>query len=312
MKTLTRIIWKHWPVISAFTVLAIVSCAVSYLGWNFGKIKALEFISSVVISFLLVVFVFEPARIFLVAAVKTLVKLSPPKKPRTPFHFEIPEESRLERLRQRANHNFQMLRQSLIEPIGQLEQERLRRKMKREHELEKIFNELIIFLIFLAILTVLVVQSRHQQSFYSTKNVEDLFFNEKFSSDSFDDILSDDDLKFYVEHVFLPRIHEGKDEKGKKIVDGNGWISGKFLRVLGVPRLVQSRVKFVKCEIKFCSPEFSGVSQETEDFTVAWNVSRSKLFDKRYWRVTEPWKFRSSFDLKSVPHFGVIANYQQE
>ena len=272
-------------------------------GWNFGRTKSLEWITSVTIGCFAIVFIYEPLRVLLVSFINTFIlSSSPPKSEKV--EFEVPVESEIERLRQRADQLFVMLRKSLNEPMEQSEQERRSIIMKRERKLRKILIEILIFSIFLLTLTVLVVQSRHPMSFYSSKNIEDFFVNGKFTQDSFNEINSNNDLKFYLEQIFIPRIHEGKDEKGQKITDGNGWISGKFLRILGVSRLIQSRVMFSKCKFKFCSPGFSKSAEESRDFSVQWENSAPGKFDKKYWRVVQPWKFQSSFDLKRKSHFG--------
>jgi Polycystin cation channel len=277
---------------SIFCLVWLIGVIVTIVkGWNFGTVKTFEWISSVGISCLAVVFLYEPLKILLVAVFHTYVR----KKKSVPIrddNFDLPSTSEIDKLRERSEHLFLMLRKSLYEPIDHQEEERLRKKMKRKFDLEELLNELLIFSAFMVTLTFLMINSRHPLSFYSSRNIENHFVNGKFSTFPFSGIIDDYDLKFYLENVFLPTIHEGKDERGNKTIDGNGWING---RMMGVTRLRQSR-----------KTKFEAASR---DFSVGWKAQKLDKFEKKFWRVANPWKFKSSSELKTLHHMGVVTSY---
>lgn len=302
---------KYFPSVFLGAVTLILTGYIVVTGWNYGRIKALEWITSICITLFFVTFVYGAVKILTVSAFKTFVKKVEPfsASDEPELKFDLPASSDLVALRNHCDRLHFMFRKALYEPMSLEEQERLQKKYRREDELETILNELLLFTAFLFTLTVLLINLHSSLSFYSTKNIVDVFVDARLSLISLSDIVDDRNLMFYLENVLVSNMHEGKDEKGEIIPSGNGWVMEKFVRMLGVSRLRQTRAKKFQCGDELCVFEYSESSKESRDFNVGWKFNNAHRYKKKYWRIEDPWKFGSDWKLKTLHHSGAIASY---
>lgn len=266
-------------------------------GWNFGKVKAQVWLITVGGIFFAIIFIFEPLRILFVSLYKTFVMNQTQADVRQELFDSCQSElSELEQLKRRSEYFSLMLRKSLYEPISFEEKQRIIKKLQKEKRTESLLLELILFSVFLLTLTLFALHGHNDLTFYSSRQIENYLVNGKTSSQPLSNIVSDDDLKKLL-NVF-PSIFNGSEKN-----DGNGWIGGKVVRMLGVPRLRQSRNK------KKNPSEFTGTFEETRDFRVGWESEKSLKYENKFWRVSDPWKFRESSKLNSLPSDGILEIY---
>lgn len=290
-----------------YFILLIEICFIVFTSWNFDKTKATECIVSSCFAFIAIFLIYEPLKVLVIASYKTFYNKQA-YDISSDSDLAFPESSNETKLKDRCNQLYYMLRKSLYEPISFQDQEILRKKLSKEFEKEKLLSELLLVAFFLFTLSILVLSIYHPLSFFSSENIKNRLVEDKFSVMSMSGVISDVDLKLYLENTFLETIHNGKDEQGKRIKDGNGWVSEGFVRMLGVPRLRQLRVEMTSCGyedcIKNCVGDFSESSQESRHFSVGWKMKRPEKYQEMYNRVQDPWKFSSSSQLKTLRYSG--------
>lgn len=95
------------------------------------------------------------------------------------------------------------------------------------------------------------------------------------------------------------------------IIGTSGWLPGSTVKLLGIVRLRQQRIKYdeCSCEEPILSPESaccSKFSADTMNYDRSWNQTiRKTIFQSPHlWRITDPWQYRTAAELKTLPVFG--------
>lgn len=285
-------------------VLAVLYTSVT--GWHYGKVKAEVWKCTIGVTFLAIVFVLVPCKILAVSVFKTFL-INEPHSVLKIERFDMSHQPQeLEQLKRRCSDLSAMLRKSLYEPIGFEERERIHNKLHKERRMENLLSEMILFVALLATLTLLSVQGQRGLAFHSSRQIENYLVNGKSAYFPLSNVINDKDLQKHFEDVFLPAIHNGTDAKDQRIIDGNGWLDGKVVRMLGVPRLRQLRSQYFPCNRRTCVHEFTKATQETRNFGVRWKDEKPFRYEKKFWRIVDPWKFQSGGRLA---HEGKLAVY---
>ena len=292
--------------ISLFFILSI--------GNSFSKVKCFVWMSSVLLTLLQLLFFFEPLKVFLNSLYITYVKKQNPPcyQLKTDFCKDL-DKTEFDKLKSYCTHLNYMLRNSYYEPMTEKEEKRIRKRVLEEDALMKLLFDLILYILFLVLLGIIVFSTRDKFNFYSARHIEDQLINGKYTKYSLDNIVSIDDVQMYLKSILIPTLHNGKDHNDVLIDDGNGWLNGKTVRMLGIPRLRQLRIREENCTTLYgdqpCYPEYTAGQSEDRDFNVGWKPKLDSTYDKKYWRLTDPWKFRTSWKLKTNSLYGVSRLY---
>ena len=176
------------------------------------------------------------------------------------------------------------------------------------------------FIVYLLLLTILVLSSRDKFSFYSTKHMEDHLIYKTNEGSTFETLMTTQDVKDWLQSSIINIIHNQTYDSHQK--EGNGWLSDGYSRMLGVPRIRQMRVKDGFCRtpsemkilVEKCIAEYTQDTKDVLDYSVGWKqkVRKDVKVDSEYWRVIEPWKYQSTWQLKLVAQFGVLHFYGNE
>lgn len=294
-------------VIFVFLFIAAIASYTIITGWNFGKVKAQFWLSTIGLTFFGIVFIIEPLKVLIGACYQTFFKTE--HKEKFIDNIQDSELSEVQQLKQRCDQFAMILRKSLYEPISSEEKDRLKKKMRKEQRMENLLSDILLFVAFLTCLTIISIQRKIDLTYYSSRQIENYLVNGIAATDPLSDVNSDEDLKMHLQTIFLLAIHNATDSKNRVIKDGNGWISDKTVRMLGVPRLRQTRVKFVNCGSWNCVPEFSKSYEESRNFRVGWRDEISSKYENKFWRVADPWKFQSIWKLNILSYHGILATY---
>lgn len=91
----------------------------------------------------------------------------------------------------------------------------------------------------------------------------------------------------------------------------SGWLPGRTVKLLGIVRLRQQRIKYDECacEEPVLSSESaccSKFSPDTMNYDRSWNQTyrKSNFESSQFWRIIDPWQYRTAAQLKTLPVFG--------
>lgn len=91
----------------------------------------------------------------------------------------------------------------------------------------------------------------------------------------------------------------------------SGWLPGRTVKLLGIVRLRQQRIKYdeCSCEEPVLSSESACCSKFSPDnmnYDRSWNQTyrKSSFETPHFWRITDPWQYRTAAQLKTLPVFG--------
>lgn len=91
----------------------------------------------------------------------------------------------------------------------------------------------------------------------------------------------------------------------------SGWLPGRTVKLLGIVRLRQQRIKYDECacEEPVLSSETACCSKFTPDtmnYDRSWNQTNQKINfqSPHFWRITDPWQYQTAAQLKTLPVFG--------
>lgn len=279
------------------------------IGHSFGTVKSFVWLSAVLASVVQMLFFFEPVKVILGTLYSTFVrKQNPPiYELKTEFCKNL-DKTEFEKHKKYCTHLNDMFRNSYYEPMTEKEQKKLRNRVLEEDELIKLLFDLILYILYLILLGFIVFSSRNKFNYFSSRHIEDQLINGKYTKYSLDNIVSNEDVQLYLNYILIPTLHKGKDHSDVLIDDGNGWLDGKTVRMLGISRLRQLRIHEENCTTlngnQSCYPEYNIGESEDQDFNVGWKLKQDSTYDKKYWRITDPWKFHSSWNLKTISLFG--------
>lgn len=297
--------WVLVVLVTAFSLFFTLS-----IGHSFGTVKSFVWMSAVFLTFNQLLFFFEPLKIFIKTLYITYVKKDNPQsyQLKTEFCKDL-DKTEFEKLKKYCTHLNYMLRNSYYEPMTEKEQNKMRKRVLEEDKLIKLLFDLILYILFLILLGIIVFSSRDKFNYYSSRHIEDQLINGKYTKYSLDNIVSDRDVQLYLNYILIPTLHNFKEHSDKIIDDGNGWLDGKTVRMLGISRLRQLRIYEENCTTLYgdqpCHPEYTAGKSDDRNFNVGWKPKLDSTYDKKYWRLTEPWKFRNSWNLKTNSLYGV-------
>lgn len=284
------------------------------IGHSFEIIKSCVWMSAVLLTLTQFLLFYKPLKVFIKSLFNTYVKKESPSnyELKTGFCKDL-DKNEFDKLKKYCTHLNSMLRNCYYEPMTEKEEQIMRKRALEEDELIKLLFDLIFYIFYLLLLGIIVFSTRDKFNFYSSRHIEDQLVNGKYTKYSMDNLVSNEDVQLYLKYILIPTLHNGKDHSDVLIDDGNGWLDGKTVRMLGISRLRQLRIHEKNCTTlngeQPCYPEYTSGQSDERDFNVGWKQKLDSTYDKKYWRITDPWKLRDSWNLKSNSLYGVWRSY---
>lgn len=104
------------------------------------------------------------------------------------------------------------------------------------------------------------------------------------------------------------------------LIDSNnqtshGWLIDGRVKILGIARLRQQRVKKESCGTKGsfqtndCLPMLDKTTEDTTNYDPSWKPQSNIRSKEKYWRILQPWIYQNSFESQTMPQFGKIMLY---
>lgn len=239
---------------------------------------------------------------------------------------EVPILTRNEKLQQAFDHF--MLKNKLEHICNSTAEQRTRIRMKKTYIVQyaDLMTDLFMFAIYLTILTLIVLSSRDSWAFYSTRSSARQFTNRQYFYNDNKEPINIELFLEYLENDFLPTIHTGEtflhhwcnDPLFHNIIvsiasnnqSSNGWLRDQRVKILGIARLRQQRVKKDSCKSKGmfktskCLPMLDETTADKANYDPSWKHQSHIQSREKYWRILQPWIYQNSFESQTMPLFG--------
>lgn len=163
----------------------------------------------------------------------------------------------------------------------------------REHY-KDVVRDLVMFLFYSVTLFLVVTATKDNQAYYSKESIINFItkttvYNAETHSSWISSPIGSSELFHWLNTSFINNINDGEKYTGEKFEDP-GWVTFGYGKVLGVTRLRQQR----KHNPNFESKKTSG-----------WKKSvKGHRYQKDFYRVTEPWIYRTPDESQSRGIFG--------
>ncbi|GCB66710.1 hypothetical protein scyTo_0007925 [Scyliorhinus torazame] len=291
-----------WLIYIAWLLVFITSGVSAFFtmlySFDYGKEKSIQWLISMIISFIESVFVIQPIKVLLVAAFVALIV----KKVERNENEESYNEDLLSTMhedRGMTTPNFTNRTDAgIYNPPSLNNVEEMKALRLKEKKMYGFLKEIFAHVGFLVTLAIIAYGERSPHSFYLSKALNNSF-TQKFNGS-----LTIDDIYIWTDEILLPNlygVYEGF------ITDGNS-------KLLGSPRIRQVRVKPAPCpvptrlvdSIKECRVPYSYSDEDMSVFGTKWNFTGNTEFP---W-LTSIWHYQNESQLNGYPIWGKLAVYR--
>ncbi|XP_060069517.1 polycystin-1-like protein 2 [Ylistrum balloti] len=309
-----------WMIYIAWTLVLSTAVISSYFvmlyGLMYGYQKSIEWLVSFFTGFFQSAFVTEPLKVFVIAVLLAFIF-------KKPVEFEILNQRDIMKLEEGEDYcQTELLKKqgitlSSIAPVKQAVHpampkqmlKALRERLHLEERITIILREMIMYFTFVAVVLFMVHGHQDVATNYSaTKNTEDMLVNGKYTPVRLDEVKKVEDMWEYLRGTALPMLYSD-----------TGRMANDVSYLAGTARLRQKRIeKDISCyrvntEVFAslfpkldCEVPFSAGDEEWGSFNESWSQPLPEGYQLP---ESNPWKYRSSWELKTIPFVGTFASY---
>ncbi|XP_070579640.1 polycystin-1-like [Ptychodera flava] len=296
---------------------------------TFGKEKATEWLTSMIISLFQDILVSQPIKVLCLATFYALVIKKPDDEEEEPkgAHLGGDEEWLHERMTEEELNDPDKLAKleeqkamSPIQPPNTDEIEEARELRFKEIKMHSVLKEIFLYMIYLYVLMIITYGTRDTSAYLVRKSVYNTFaYASHNGKRSLKSVTSREYYWHYMKTVFVPSIYASPLSNGQP---DNVGLSGKYIAdggsiLIGQVRLRQLRVLPDSCiiheimtnDVKYCRDDYGVVAEDVDDHEERWMpVNESALPD-----YTRPemavWQYRSWWDSDSYPYYASFGVY---
>uniref|UniRef100_A0A7M5V1G8 Polycystic kidney disease protein 1-like 2 n=2 Tax=Clytia hemisphaerica TaxID=252671 RepID=A0A7M5V1G8_9CNID len=324
----------HWVLYPtwALCILIILGCAfmVVWYGMAFGNAKSLEWLGSVTIGLLQDILLMQPLKVFVMALVVALFikKLEKQEMERMEKELdnvkswfknplEVADDSIRTSIFDRANTDHLL-------PPDKENLSVMRQYAYKQRKMKAIVKEIMYYLIYAVVITLLGYSLRDYNAFYQTRNLETLFkvrsdFLKVVTKDQFWDYVNKTVINGLYPHKWYDIDDKWKDQEyvhqfpgGLFLDDGvTKILTGARLRQLRVPPSSCIKAKEIKKDIRQdCLGYYDLLDEQETAYDQNWTIYDTNYRKgKRLTARTMPWTFQEDGDLDGFPASGEISTY---
>uniref|UniRef100_UPI00398F8683 polycystin-1-like protein 2 n=1 Tax=Pristiophorus japonicus TaxID=55135 RepID=UPI00398F8683 len=264
--------------------------------FDYGKEQSIQWLISMIISFLESVLLIQPIKVLLVAAFVALVI----KKVERNDNEESGDvlSAAYEDLEVATPNYTKRTDTGIYKPPSLKNVEEMKALRLKEKKMYGLIKDIIAHVGFLVTLSIIAYGERNPHSFYLNKALNDSF-TKKFNGS-----VTINDFFIWADEILLPNLYG--DHEGF-VTDGNS-------KLVGSPRIRQVRVKPAPCpvptqlvdSIKECRAPYSYGDEDMSDFGIKKNLS---VNTDSSW-LDSTWQYQSESQLNGYPVWGKLAVYR--
>ncbi|XP_038661911.1 polycystic kidney disease protein 1-like 2 [Scyliorhinus canicula] len=291
-----------WLIYIAWLLVFITSGVSAFFtmlySFDYGKEKSIQWLISMIVSFIESVFVIQPIKVLVVAVFVALIVKKVERNENEESYNEDLLSTMHEDLGMTTPNFTNRMDAGIYNPPSLNNVEEMKALRLKEKKMYGFLKELFAHVGFLVMLAIIAYGERNPHSFYFSKALNNSF-TKKFNGS-----LTIDDIYIWTDEILLPNlygVYEGF------ITDGNS-------KLLGSPRIRQLRVKPAPCpvptrlvdSIKECRVPYSYGDEDMSVFGTKRNFSGNTEFP---W-LTSIWHYQSESQLNGYPIWGKLAVYR--
>ncbi|KAK7111823.1 hypothetical protein V1264_011390 [Littorina saxatilis] len=312
-----------WCRIVAWVILILTTllCAafVTFYGISFSDEVCKKWISSMLISFFMSVFITQPIKVFLIAIFLSLLVKNPGEEDEEDEALDE-ETTRLAKdeipLHDMNADTYGAARPRKIgyKPPDRKELDAARERRLKEIQMWAIVREVVVYSFFLWILLVISYRQRNGDTFLYKDTMERVFIKNNESDIDFGKIRNQDEYWNWTRSGLVNGIRAGAYYNDYPPLMLRGFVNDKVSKILGYATMRQVRIRPSLCEmdermlevVRECNIEYEISGQEEATFDKGW-VPRT---DNSTVNDTDPWyTYTDSDTLNSYPYWGKLAMY---
>ncbi|KAL8606997.1 hypothetical protein ACOMHN_041386 [Nucella lapillus] len=312
-----------WCRIVAWVILALctlVSAAiVTAYGITFADEMCKKWISSMLVSFFMSVFITQPIKVFMIAIFLSLIIKNPGEE-------EEEEEERDEEKTKLANDeiplhdlnagSFGAARPRKIgyKPPDRSALEAARQKRLNEIQMWSIVREVVIYSFFLWILLVISYRQRNADTFLYKDTMERVYIKNNETDIDFGKIRNVEEFFNWARSGLVNGIRAGAYYNDYPPLLLRGYVNDKVSKILGYATMRQLRIRPSLCEmdervmpiIRECNIGYEISDQEEGTFDIGWKL----ITDNSTENDTAPWyRYTDADTLNGYPYWGQLEVY---
>ncbi|XP_031571396.1 uncharacterized protein LOC116305596 isoform X3 [Actinia tenebrosa] len=286
------------------TSLAAATFTVFYsLMW--GANTSNQWLTSIMVSFFQDVIITQPIKVIAIASLLSLVLKKPPEN-------DVVLGESLKNEKENGN------RKGCVAPRGE-ELEKQREYQKKVIEMFRTLVEIIFFMIFLLLVTVVCYGNRSVSRYHMTEGMEKL-------CSGFEKALTTDKFWNWTKNKLLPALYDTDWYNGEPFTSEEGFVSNREMFIVGMPRLRQLRMRperhcsiekkepRISHQFKRCIPKYSHEHEDKTEFNMpgwnpVYNVNATMSLFELWDLCPKPWRYRTARSLNSLPFQGAEVSY---
>ncbi|XP_064641904.1 uncharacterized protein LOC135496476 isoform X2 [Lineus longissimus] len=295
-----------------------------FYGVSFGEVKCKKWITSMMIAFLMSVFITQPIKVFLVALFFSLVlKKADDDGDEDEEDEEEPElqydEQWLNQPNGQGTFGVTKPRMIAYKPPDPVQLEKYRENRLKELKMYSIIKEVLSYCLYVWVLLSVSYSFRDPDSYTLQDEMVNVFIHSN-KGDPGADYRKINTFKGYwdwTKQVLLPALivdpwYDNKSDYYAQAYGQRGFISDRSQRLMGYAVIRQLRAKPFSCNVEKvmqvaineCVEGYGMFSQEEGTFGVGWTPYNKTLNNTR-----EEYTYTSAFALDGLPYAGNLAVY---
>ncbi|XP_071965638.1 polycystin-1-like protein 2 [Antedon mediterranea] len=299
---------------------------------EFGSKKAGEWVVTMSISLTQDIFINQPIKVLLLATFYSLVIKSPDKEDDELTNVQLENDEEF-------LHDEQLKEEDLDDPskLEEFEKKRMaevasalppdqdeirdqRDIRMKEIKMHEILKEITVYAVFLCLLMGVAFGNIGKDNYSLRASMVQTFVKASYNGKMhFTKVSTRDYFWNYTNNVFLPSLYAGVSYNGqadpKSAVEH--LVADRTSSLTSVARLRQLRVKDDACVVSSpmhmlidnCRPEYSSASEDTRHFNEHWIPLKNQTHPTSSVGNENMWRYKSWYDLGSLPYWGTYALY---
>ncbi|KAK7471881.1 hypothetical protein BaRGS_00035465 [Batillaria attramentaria] len=309
-----------WFLLIACTVVS--AFFVTAYGIMFGDDKSRKWITSLLVSFVMSVFITQPVKVFLFAIIVSLFLKEPSDaddteekddedvtkstmlgKDELPLH-EMNTDKTAAAHRDKAQ----------CKPPSKTELKKARRRRMQEVEMWAAVREVVIYAIYISLLLLISYRTCTANTFLYKDTMERVFIKSTDTAISFDQIRNVEDFWAWAKSGLVNGLRAGPYYNNFPPFMLRGFVNDKVSKIVGYATMRQLRTGQDQCvmdrrvmaTIRECNAGYEIKKQEEGEFDISWKprTANSTVNDTAEW-----YRYSPADELNGYPHLGRLAVY---
>nr|XP_040566802.1 polycystic kidney disease 2-like 2 protein [Lepeophtheirus salmonis] len=301
----------HWCSIIAWIISLLIMTVSFIIIWgyaiSFGKDKVHQWMTSVVVSLLVDLLLFESLKVIIIAVFRSCLKKPIDLDSTDICDREIlPQISTSDAWRKPEENN------SYFEPYNKLTLEKLKSHRVSDVNIMAVIRDMIYYFVFLAVIVIISYGNMDTNSYLLKWNIEQRFIYDN----QFDQVTNTVEWWKWAHSTILPKLRASNFYNGKPPFGLRGFLDDQVNRIMGYATLRQIRVKPNSCRVspivsnltRNCAPAANIFFEDSRHYCDNWAERTDLTFDLPSCQRPE-FRYENASSLQSLSYNAIMDTY---